>query len=176
MHTNRILILALVALAACDSEALVAPSQTIYEHEAAVPAMGRLAVKPWAATAHELAQARAATGRYQDLDTALDEGFLDIDVFIPGMGHHFLNPDRLDATFDPAKPELLVYAREHGHMRLVAVEYAVPTALAAEPPEGFTGDADVWDENLAFELWTLHAWVWRHNPAGVFAPLNTRVP
>lgn len=122
----------------------------------------------------ELATARAATARYQRVEAALADGFVDIDLFVPGMGYHFLNPDRVDGTFDPREPELLVYTRQsNGRMRLVAVEYAVPTS---EPrPEGFTGDTDVWDENTTFSLWTLHAWVWLENPDGVFADLNPRL-
>jgi hypothetical protein len=58
----------------------------------------------------------------------------------------------------------------------VAVEYAVPLDLALTSPEGFSGEDDVWDRNTTFGLWTLHAWVWRHNPDGVFAPMNPRMP
>jgi hypothetical protein len=70
---------------------------------------------------------------------------------------------------------------------LRAVEYTAPCGgpgpsagcgLAA--PEGFDGDYDQWtifgspmDESGG--LWTLHAWVWRNNPDGIFAPLNPRV-
>ena len=63
-----------------------------------------------------------------------------------------------------------------GDPRLVAVEYAVPTSLAATAPEGFTGDSDHWHRNEEFSLWTLHAWVWYPNPDGVFSELNFRVP
>jgi hypothetical protein len=44
--------------------------------------------------------------------------------------------------------------------------------MAAEAPEGFTGTDDVWDNNTAFQLWTLHAWIWLANPDGIFAPFN----
>lgn len=60
--------------------------------------------------------------------------------------------------FDPAKPELLVYADfGNGQLRLVALEYAVPLALSENAPEGFTGDDDHWHRNETFGLWTLHA-------------------
>jgi hypothetical protein len=122
-----------------------------------------------------LAAARAATARFHRLDAALAAGYVDIDVYMPGMGHHYLNPTLLDSVFDPANPELLVFADAPGGRRLVAVEYAVPLALSAAAPAGFHGDADVWDRNETFGLWTLHAWVWLDNPDGVFAAHNPRL-
>ena len=88
---------------------------------------------------------------------------------------HFMKLENVDGTFDPRRPGLLVYAKNpnSGKMRLVAVEYAVPNT---EPiPEGFTGDNDVWVNNADFKLWLLHAWVWYHNPNGIFNPTNPRV-
>lgn len=128
----------------------------------------------------ELARARAATVRYQSIQNALDDEYEDIGVFIPNMGHHYLNVGLLlDGLFDPEKPELLVYSElPNGTMKLVAVEYAEPRdpANPQPPPEGFTGDEDQWDANLDFDLWTLHAWIWHGNPDGVFAPMNRLVP
>lgn len=82
-------------------------------------------------------------------------------------------------TFDPAKPELLVYYKDpqSGKMKLVAAEYVVPIELSPyKAPEGFTGNADVWAHNTGFGLWLSHAWVWKFNPEGVFNPTNQRVP
>lgn len=124
----------------------------------------------------ELANVEAATASYATIDAALAAGYADIDVVMQNMGHHYLNADLLDATFQVDQPEILVYAPDAGGtMRLVAVEYAVPFALAEVAPEGFTGDADQWDRNETFELWTLHAWVHRDNPDGVFASHNPTV-
>ena len=129
-------------------------------------------------TRAQLAQARAATAKYHDISQALADGYVDIDVFVPSMGFHYLKPALLDESFSPNKPELLVYAVHpaKNRLRLVAVEYAVPIALSPDPPEGFAGDQDVWDRNEEFGLWTLHAWVWLENPNGMFADLNPRVP
>jgi hypothetical protein len=126
--------------------------------------------------ARELAAARAATARYQDLENALADGYVDIDVVYQNMGHHYLKSSLLDDTFQPDQPELLVYAPgPNGRMRLVAVEYAVPLDVAPSAPAGFSGDADAWDRNETFQLWTLHAWIWLNNPAGTFASHNQRV-
>ena len=58
----------------------------------------------------------------------------------------------------------------------IAVEYAVPLDLSKRAPAGFVGNADRWDANQTFQIWTLHAWVYEFNPDGVFAPMNPRVP
>lgn len=130
-------------------------------------------------TQQEIARARRATARYHDLSRAIADGYVDINVFFPNMGFHYLKPSILDAQFDPERPELLVYAQDlyEGRMRLVAVEYAVPINLSPNaPPEGFTGNADEWHRNEQFGLWTLHAWIWFRNPDGMFAEFNPRVP
>jgi len=62
---------------------------------------------------------------------------------------------------------------EDGTPVLVAVEYAVPIALAR--PEGFQGSTDVWNGTSPFPLWLLHAWVWAYNPEGVFNWTNPLV-
>jgi hypothetical protein len=61
-------------------------------------------------TRRELAQVRSATARYHDINQAMDDGYIDIDVFVPGQGFHYLKPGILDAHFQIDKPELLVYA------------------------------------------------------------------
>jgi hypothetical protein len=73
---------------------------------------------------------------------------------------------------------LLVYQDDPctGQRRLVAVEYAVPLSLATIAPGGFIGDADRWAVNNQFQLWTLHAWIWEYNTAGVFSGYNQDVP
>ena len=128
-------------------------------------------------TLWELQQARAASARYRNFDNATADGYQDINVIVPEMGHHYLKMANLDINFDYKKPELLVYNREHdGSMKLVAVEYAVPIDLTpTTAPAGFTGNADVWDRNTFFGLWLLHAWVWEYNPNGVFNPTNPEV-
>lgn len=52
----------------------------------------------------------------------------------------------------------------------------MPRNLSASAPEGFQGSADRWFDDGTFHLWTLHAWVWKNNPDGVFSPMNATVP
>lgn len=128
-------------------------------------------------TIFELWQARLATARYQNINNAINDGYENIFVEVPNMGHHYRKLSLVDGTFDVRRPELLVYNKKHnGQFELVAVEYAVPIEITPnQAPAGFTGSADVWDRNTTFGLWLLHAWVWRYNPAGVFNPTNPLV-
>jgi hypothetical protein len=129
------------------------------------------------ATILELDAARQATARFLDVEQATKEGYVDIGLFIPKMGWHYMKEQLVDDQFQVEKPELLVYADDPcgGKRRLVAVEYAIPLELSKRAPKGYIGRADSWDANQQFQLWTLHAWVWEYNPDGVFAGLNPRV-
>jgi hypothetical protein len=130
-------------------------------------------------TLKELQQARAATAKYQNIKNAFADGYADINLVMPNMGYHFMKSAFVDSVFNPRNPELLVYNKnENGSFELVSVEYAIPINPQSPhvAPEGFTGDADVWDFNtLNTGLWTLHAWVWKNNPEGVFNPTNPLV-
>jgi hypothetical protein len=110
-------------------------------------------------TVWELQQARAATAQYRNIQKAIADGYEDIHVVKPNMGHHYMKSKWVDATFDIRKPELLVYAQgADGSFELVAVEYAVPLALSPDAaPDGFTGSRDVRERNTGFGLWLLHA-------------------
>jgi hypothetical protein len=130
-------------------------------------------------TNQQLAQARRATARYHDIAQAEADGYVNINIYEGGEGLHYVNFGLVDATFDPAHPEVLLYAPvpHENRMELVAVEYVVPLTLSAGPPAGFAGDADVWRENSeGLGLWELNAWIWLNNSNGIFAFKNPRVP
>ena len=131
-----------------------------------------------AGTLQRLARLRASTARYHDLSTAQAAGF-DMEVTgclddpAGGMGFHWADLSRFDATVEETNPEILVYApKPGGGVRLVAVEYAVPLTASAVPPQAFGREFHV---NTRFGLWVLHAWVWEPNPSGMFADWNPRV-
>lgn len=127
-----------------------------------------------AQTVHELKESAKATLRYKNLENALADGYMDINVVVQNMGFHYMKASLADTVFDYTKPEILVYNKNHeGKIELVAVEYAVPISLRPDAaPEGFTGTSDVWKRDTGFGLWLLHAWVWSYNPQGVFNPTN----
>lgn len=137
-----------------------------------------------AQTKQELAQARRATARYHNIDNAMADGYVNIDFVIPGVGCHMMHLGLLvDGVIDLTRPEFLIYADCSGELggrsELRAIEYAVPCggppACAIPAPEGFAGDDDVWAVFGEGELWTLHAWTWRHNPDGIFVKVNPRI-
>ena len=172
-----------ILLAACDrssadgargpADAPTAPSHAHAAPEAAAESGSQL---------HQaLAQVRAATSRYHSLDDARAAGWATrvtgclSDPAAGGMGVHYADLSRFDATVDATRPEILVYAPgPGGRLRLVAVEYAVPLDAwsADQPPTLFGLPFHV---NAAFGLWVLHAWVWAPNPAGTFADWNPHV-
>jgi len=100
------------------------------------------------------------------------------------MGFHFINGSLLDTTVEAAKPEVLVYAPDRsGRLHLVALEYVVfqapwKAAHGDTVPMLFgqmfmaTGEPNRYDIPAFFSL---HVWLWKHNPAGLFAPFNPKV-
>ena len=123
-----------------------------------------------------LASARKATARFHSVEQAEAEGYINLNFCEEGEGCHWLNPSLLDGVFDPAKPEILLYLRDGDGWRLVGVEYVVPLSLSpGVAPQGFPGDTDTWREDSeGVGLWELTAWIWLHNPNGMFEQHNPR--
>jgi len=129
-------------------------------------------------TNRELARARAATAKYHDFELANAEPepytFL---ACVPGEGLEFVNWSLVDCNFDIEHPEALHYVPDGNKMKLVGVEYVIPVACTATPPEGFTGDNDEWEfmaEGLP--IWSLRVALWLPNPDGMFKEKNPRIP
>lgn len=133
----------------------------------------------------DLAALRAATAPYHDFDAATQPGLWDtlitgcMESPAGGMGYHFAKLDNF-GVHDPARPQTLIYEPEaDGSMRLVAVEFIVidggdPNAADTAPPPPLFGQSFHY-VGAPFDVWALHAWVWRHNPAGIFADWNPNV-
>jgi hypothetical protein len=120
----------------------------------------------------ELAQVRAATHQYHDVDAAVADGYVLLDVCFAsddgGMGYHYLKGVE-DGLLDPSAPEALVYAPTSTGLKLVAVEYIVPYTPGSTAPSVL---GQPLHHNTALGLWVLHAWIWHGNPAGVLADYN----
>jgi hypothetical protein len=145
----------------------------------------------------ELAAARAALDRYQDPIVAVHDGYLStlgcveypegggegtIQYAPGGMGVHFLNMQYISPTLDPARPQVLIYQPVGDRLRLAAAEWFVPVqAAGAQRPQIFgkelegpmAGHEPLMPEGL--HHYDLHVWLWKNNPAGVFAPTNPAV-
>jgi hypothetical protein len=143
----------------------------------------------------ELAQVRRATARFHDVDAALAAGYElgwvngSGDRIITGcvahptagaMGYHYFNAELMaDLAVDALQPEVLVYAPgPQGDLKLAAVEWVArgersdPPGVF-EPPSVLGMPMHILNPAVGFHL--MHAWVWRPNPAGMFADWNPEI-
>ena len=131
----------------------------------------------------ELAALRQATAPFHEFDAGVQAGWSN--PFTPcisnpagpgAMGFHYVNMSLVDGQLDVAAPEALIYEpTANGRMRLVAVEYIVPFSVvpATGTPPTLYGLS--FAPSARFQVWGLHAWVWKHNPSGMHAPFNPDV-
>jgi hypothetical protein len=137
---------------------------------------------------------RAATARYHSIAVAEQRGYALLTdaqniacIDMPGMGGMGVHWADSALVGDPAinanRPEALVYApARDGTLTLAAVEYVVFTsdwdATHANPPRLFGHTFNLTAAPNRFGLpayYSLHAWVWKSNPAGTFEMWNPRV-
>lgn len=143
----------------------------------------------------DASRARASTARYHNINVATRSGFgLFTDAAhiacidksgVGGMGIHYANLARVgDPAENAANPEVLVYEPgSDGQMRLVAVEYVVlqadwVNAGHESAPSLFGHSFEPVGANNRYGLppyYELHAWIWKHNPRGMFDDWNPRV-
>jgi hypothetical protein len=145
----------------------------------------------------ELAQVRAATARFHQVDEAIAAGYErgwvngDGNRIVAGcvsnptagaMGYHYFNADLMaDNDVNALEPEVLVYApTDDGGLKLVAVEWVVRSAQSnpagvAEAPSVLGMEMHILVPPPGPAFWLTHAWVWAHNPAGMFADFNPEV-
>jgi hypothetical protein len=141
-------------------------------------------------TGDHLRQVRKATRIYRDVEKAKAAGYEAAktcaeDPKYGGMGIHYTNPDLVgDDTLDPLRPEVLVYQpRANGKLTLGAVEYFKPDAdqdldTNDDLPSLFGVPFDgpmLGHEPGMPKHYDLHVWLYKHNPAGLFAAWNPRV-
>ena len=141
-----------------------------------------------------VAAARRATAKYQRLDVAVTGRY---DLLVDankvacidlqgagGMGIHFVNGDLVgNPAVIAGKPEALVYApSKNGRLQLAALEYVVIKSAWDEthsaPPSLFGHTFNLTLSPNRFGLpafYSLHAWIWKTNSAGMFAPYNPKV-
>jgi hypothetical protein len=141
-----------------------------------------------------LSQVKKATQQFRNLSTADAAGYkilLDKDgiacIDMPDMGAmgvHFVKGDLVgDGAVNPTTPEAMVYEPDaRGRMRLVAVEYVVFQdawdANHADKPSLFGETFALTPGDNRFGLpafYSLHVWIYKHNPSGMFAMWNPKV-
>jgi hypothetical protein len=139
----------------------------------------------------DLRRARAATRKFRDVKVARAAGYAATgecaqDPKYGGMGIHYANEELVaDGELDVTKPEILVYQPlPSGKLRLGAVEYFQvdgdqdlatdddrPSLFGHMP---FDGPMLGHEPGMPIH-YDLHVWLYRHNPAGLFAMWNPRV-
>ncbi len=143
----------------------------------------------------ELAAIRAATAAFHDVDAAKAAGYelgyvngsgvriITGCVAHPtagAMGYHYFNKALIDdLQVDVLRPEGLVYAPgPEGTLQLSAVEYVVPGPNSnppgpAQAPSVLGSTMHILVPAVGFYIH--HVWLWRHNPAGMFADWSPEV-
>jgi hypothetical protein len=143
----------------------------------------------------ELAQVRGATARFHRVEDAIAAGYelgwvngsgvriISGCVSHPtagAMGYHYFNPQLVaDNAVAALEPEVLVYeSAPDGGLKLVAVEWVV-RGPNTNPP-GVPTAPSVLGMPMhilvpAVGFWLKHAWIWKNNPAGMFADWNPEV-
>jgi len=124
-----------------------------------------------------LKQVRNETARFQSTEVASRSGYVVASpcVSVPGlgtMGFHWVKQELVDPVFQPLRPEAVLYLPDAtGKLQLVAVEYIVINV--GQPAPTFDGQPfDVGGTPVPVPHWSLHAWIHRENPSGVFTPFN----
>ena len=125
---------------------------------------------------------RAATSRFNSTRQAIDAGYVPSNhcVAVPGlggMGYHWANRLLVDPVLDLLKPEAMLYETgPGGNLRLVAVEFIVVNMGGGQARPMFGNHPfDIGGTPLPVPHWSLHVWVHKENPKGIFTPFNPNV-
>ncbi|MBU2668200.1 hypothetical protein KOI35_32280 [Actinoplanes bogorensis] len=143
---------------------------------------------------HDLERLKHATAKYKSVPVAEKAGygrFVDVNgiacIDMPGMGAmgvHYVNGDLVgDGAIRARTPEAMVYEPDHsGRLKLAAVEYVVIKqawdAKHKKRPSLYGHRFDYTASPNRYGLppfYSLHVWVFKHNPAGTFSMWNPRV-
>ena len=128
---------------------------------------------------------RASTARFASLDSVVAAGYprevaqcvQHADHATRGaMGYHHVKRAIVDTLLEIERPEIIIYEKlPDGAYRMTGVEYIVPYRLRPResPPPKIMGLDLKREDNL--NLWYLHFWVWKENPAGLFADYSPAI-
>jgi hypothetical protein len=148
-------------------------------------------------TQSALAQAQKATAEYRQLSVAKADGYgllkdakgiaciaMDGMPQMGAMGIHYANGKFVgDGKVAVTTPDALVYEPQaDGSRKLVALEYVVFKSAWAKshssPPSLFGQTFNFTPKGNRFGLpayYSLHVWIWKHNPSGTFSMWNPNV-
>ena len=189
----RTRLIGMFAAATAATAALVVPVAAQATSATAMTGQHRVAV---ARHGHQVVIARKATRKFHSIVTAKKDGYARFKdengiacIAMPpmgAMGVHYVNGNLVGTPAILLRhPEALVYAPEHGHLRLAALEYIVLKSTwdkahgkNAPRPRRYGHRFNITHAPNRYGLptfYSLHAWIWKHNPAGMFAMWNPAV-
>ena len=114
---------------------------------------------------------------YGDLEGGFEQPFAGAAGQMTGLSY----PQLMDDKLDPEKPEALIYEQgENGEFLLAAAVWMVQAGPDTERPElfgqEFEGPVKAEKatplQHVNLVMYDLHAWLWKENPAGLFARTN----
>ena len=174
-HPSPIRILTLPAVAFVAAACGETPSDVSHAN-----LHGQVETRGAGAWAGSLKALHSATARFHSTVQATKAGYVEDSpcVASPGlgtMGFHWVNHDLVDPVFEPLKPEAVLYAPNgNGKLKLVAVEYIVINT--GQPAPAFDGHPfDVGGTPVPVAHWSLHVWIHKDNPNGIFTPFNPTI-
>lgn len=89
----------------------------------------------------EMKRAKLAVSNFPTAADASAAGYLQVGVYYPGIGAHYLNPLLLSLPFNVDLPPLLLFDGTDPDSKIVGLSYLVKSGIL---PEGFTGPNDHW--------------------------------
>lgn len=185
---NRLGLIAILAifLTGCDGNQLTSPVADT-DRNAEIYISDSKADKKYEGVDSELIKnVKRATARYHSTTQAVRAGYESAGHCVEdpdkgGMGYHWVKESLVDPVFDPANPEALLYEPDkNGNLKLVGVEYIViDTAegddIGQNPPYFGDHPFDVGGTPIPVAHYSLHVWLYKDNPNGMFEPYNPKV-
>ena len=163
------------ATTSCDQVGSTEPAVNLHQHLVAAAAASQIGGSGGAL----LKEVHAVSARFNSTKQAAAAGY-EADPFCVespagGMGHHWVNEGLVDPVFNATQPEVMLYAPDrNGTLKLVAVEYIVINI--GQPAPTFDGQPfNVGGTPVPVAHWSLHVWLGKPNPSGLFAPFNPDV-
>jgi hypothetical protein len=173
-------VLTLISVAACNTDAPVAPQEAAHSHG--------ISHMRTADLNRQLVALRQATAQFHNFGKTVEAAGYDAPITpcwehrtLGAMGYHYGKPALIrDGAVSLLEPELLMYEPgPGGQMRLVGMEYIV----FIEDWEEIHGEnaapplllGQEFHPHSVLPIYKLHIWLWRDNPRGIFADWNPKV-
>jgi hypothetical protein len=139
-HTN--VVISADGTSACEESGYGNEGNSGHGHRGPVP-FTPLDANTRVTFAAQVEQANTVAATYPTAAAAEAAGWRRITPYVPCIAAHYLNSGLLDGTFDPAKPEILLFDGTEPDSQLVGLSYLAFTD-PENPPAGFAGDNDPW--------------------------------